>query len=350
MNAKNAVLALAALGGLLVLIAFMAGLFNDRIEPRIAEPVAAQGTPAYRAAITREAIYEAVPASVEARETTILAARLLGRIEAISVRAGDYVEAGQLLLRLQADELEARAGQAEQGVRSLEARLEEARQTLERTEELHGRQLLADAQLDAARANTRSLEAELAAARQRLAEARTALAYTQIQSPMDGRVVDRFAEPGDTVSPGQKILSLYNPFSLRVEAWVRESLALQLTEGQSLRVLIPALDRDLQARIEEIVPAADPGSRSFLVKATLSTEPGLLPGMYATVEIPAGERELMLVPEDLIARVGQLDVAWVQAENGVQRRFLRLGEAGRDGLVQVAAGLAAGDALLPPPD
>jgi membrane fusion protein (multidrug efflux system) len=78
-----------------------------------------------------------VPASIEARETTVVAARLLARIEAIEVRAGDYVEAGQLLIQLQQDELEARSGQAEQGVRSLEARLDEARQTLARTEELH---------------------------------------------------------------------------------------------------------------------------------------------------------------------------------------------------------------------
>jgi multidrug efflux pump subunit AcrA (membrane-fusion protein) len=72
------------------------------------------------------------------------------------VRAGDYVETGELLVQLQQDELEARAGQAEQGVRSLQARLDEARQTLARTEELHERQLVADAQLDAARASALS--------------------------------------------------------------------------------------------------------------------------------------------------------------------------------------------------
>jgi membrane fusion protein (multidrug efflux system) len=349
MNMKKGVLALVALAGLLTLIAWMAGMFNDRIEPGMATRDAPPADAAYRVTLTREPVFEVVPASIEARETTVVAARLLARIEAIEVRAGDYVDAGQLLIQLQQDELEARAGQAEQGVRSLQARLVEARQTLTRTEELHTRQLVADAQLDTARANTLSLEADLAAARQRLAEARTALDYAQIRSPLDGRIVDRFAEPGDTVSPGQKILSLYNPFSLRVEAWVRESLALQLSEGQSLTVLIPAVDRELEARIEEIVPAADPGSRSFRIKAILNGEPGLLPGMYARIEVPAGERELLLVPQNYLASAGQLNVAWVQSEAGPLRRFLRLGEERRDGLVPVIAGLEPGEDLLPVP-
>lgn len=349
MNIRNALLAALALAGLLTLIAWMAGLFNDRIEPGLATRDPSSSAESHPVTLTREPVFEIVPASIEARETTVVAARLLARIEAIEVRAGDFVEAGQLLIQLQQDELEARAGQAEQGVRSLQARLTEARQTLARTEELHERQLVADAQLDAARANTHSLQADLAAARQRLAEARTALDYAQIRSPLEGRIVDRFAEPGDTVSPGQKILSLYNPFSLRVEAWVRESLALQLSEEQRLTVRVPALDRELTARIEEIVPAADPGSRSFRIKAILNSEPGLLPGMYARIEVPAGERELMLVSQRYLARAGQLDVAWVQGEAGPLRRFLRLGEERRGDRVQVIAGLEPGDALVMPP-
>lgn len=348
-GARTAVLSLLALAVLLLLIGVMAGVFNARVEPGT-QPVRAPASgPAYPLALTTETTFEMVPASVEARETTILASRLLARIEAITVRAGDYVESGQLLVRLQQEDLEARAGQAEQGVRSLQARLAEAQQTLARTRELRDRQLVAEADLDAARANALAMEAELAAARQALSGARTALDYAQIRSPLDGRIVDRFAEPGDTVTPGQKILSLYNPFSLRVEAWVRESLAIGLKAGQSLVVQIPVLERELEGRIEEIVPAADPGSRAFRVKAILTGEPGLLPGMYARLQVPAGRRELLLAPADYVARVGQLNVVWVQGAAGPVRRFVRVGPGRGDGLVEITAGLAAGDALLPPP-
>lgn len=346
---RTAVMPAVALVVLLLLIGVMAGVFRDRIVPGTQQrdlPVSAETRPVES---RRSASTEAVPASVEARETTIVASRLLARVRSIGVRAGDYVEAGQVLVSLEQEDLQARARQAEESVRSVQARLTEAQQSLERAKELRQKQLIAEADLDAAEANALSLEAELAAARQGLAEARTALGYAQIRSPLAGRVVDRFAEPGDTVSPGQKILSLYNPFSLRIEAWVRESLALTLEEGQGLSVQIPALDRKLEARIEEIVPAADPGSRAFRVKATLAGEPGLLPGMYARLLVPAGEREQILVPEDHVARVGQLDVVWVQESAGPARRFVRLGEPSGDGWIAVIAGLSPGEQLLPPP-
>ena len=129
--------------------------------------------------------------------------------------------------------------------------------------------LIAVADRDAARANAAALEAELASARQALEEAESAVGYAEIHSPIAGRIVDRFAEPGDTASPGQKLLSLYNPFSLRIEARVREHLALSLQNGQELDVEVPAVGKLFSASVEEIVPAADPGSRSFLVRAIL---------------------------------------------------------------------------------
>lgn len=346
---KTLPLALLALLTLVLLIAYMAGMFNDRIAPGTEPRPGADSTDIYRVNPEQRPIFESVPASVEARETTIVAARLLAQVEAITVRAGDYVDAGQVLVRLESEDLEARVGQAEERIRSVQARLTEAQQNLQRAVELRERQLIAEADLDAAQANARTLEAELAGARQSLAEAQTALDYAEIRSPLDGRIVDRFAEPGDTVSPGQKILSLYNPFSLRVEAWVRESLALSLSEGQRMQVSVPALDRTVEARIEEIVPAADPGSRAFRIKAILEADTGLLPGMYTRLELPAGEQQLLLVPAERVAQVGQLNVVWVQGDTGVERRFVRLGEPLANGRVPVIAGLEAGDALLPPP-
>ncbi|RLA45972.1 MAG: efflux RND transporter periplasmic adaptor subunit, partial [Gammaproteobacteria bacterium] len=148
---------------------------------------------------------------------------------------------------------------------------------------------------------------------------------------------------------GQKLLSLYNPFSLRVEAWVREQLALSLQAGQSLQVEIPSVGRILTARIEEIVPAADPGSRSFLVRAILPRDNILLPGMYARLQVPAGDRSRLLIPVERIVRVGQLDVAWVAHEGRAERRFVRLGQPTTDGMIEVISGLQAGQLVLPRP-
>jgi membrane fusion protein (multidrug efflux system) len=184
---------------------------------------------------------------------------------------------------------------------------------------------------------------------QGLEQAKTALTYTRITAPFDGRVVDRFAEPGDTAQPGMKLLALYNPLSLRVEAHVREGLALGLEVGQSMQVEIPSLDKIVNAVIEERVPAADPGSRSFLVKAGVAFDKSLLPGMYSRLLVPAGTGTRLLIPADRVVHVGQLDLVWVFENGQVQRRFVRIGQITETGQVEVIAGLKAGEQVLPLP-
>jgi RND family efflux transporter MFP subunit len=346
---KKILLPVIAIAVLLLMVAVMAGYFSDKIEPGVKHTVVEDTSAAIAVTASTAPFSEPVPASVEAKEATIISSRLLARITAINVRAGDYVEQGQLLLELEKSDLLARARQVGDQVRSVEARLTEAQQNLKRAEELHQRGLIAVADRDAARADAAALEADLSSARQALEEAETAVGYSEIRSPIAGRVVDRFAEPGDTASPGANLLSLYNPFSLWVEARVREQLALSLSMGDQLQVEVPSLEKTYTARIEEIVPAADPGSRSFLIKAILPSEKQLLPGMYARLKVPGGERSRLLIPVDRVARVGQLDVVWVADDGRVLRRFVRLGRAAGEGQVEVLAGLEEGELVMPVP-
>ncbi len=349
MNAlvKRWLIPLAAVAALLLIIAWMAGSFHHKVAPgRSAPSQAAAPGPTHIVAPARVAVSEPVPATIGARQTTTISSRIIARITRIEVRAGDSVQAGQLLLRLESSELESRLSQAQQRVRSISARLTEARQALQRAEQLQQQGLVAVAVLDEARASHDALSADLASARRAAEEAEIAISYTEIRSPFDGRVVDRFAEPGDTASPGERLLTLYNPLSLRIEAPVRESLALPLRLDQALDVEVPVLGLTLPAHIEELVPAADPGSRSFLVKARIDYQEQLLPGMYARLLIPTGEQERLLIPAASIVTLGQLDAVWLWQDGQAERRFVRLGrdfgEQGRE----VLAGLEVGDTLL----
>ena len=333
---------------LLLIIAWMAGSFRDKIEPGLdlREPADSRDA----VAVLREEIMitEPVPASLGARQATTISSRTLARITSIEVRAGDTVVEGQLLLELERSDLESRLRQAAERARAVSARLNEARQSLERSEQLRGRDLVAQAALDEARADHDALVADLATARQAVREAEVAISFTEIRSPIDGLVVERFAEPGDTASPGDKLLTLYNPLTMRIEAAVREGLALQLAIGQEVLVEIPALDTRLAARIDERVPAADSGSRSFMVRAQVEYDGQLLPGMYARMLIPSGTESLLLVPRDRVINYGQLDIVWVAGDGGVDRRFIRTGREVRPGMLEVLSGLEEGAQVLPP--
>jgi multidrug efflux pump subunit AcrA (membrane-fusion protein) len=96
------------------------------------------------------------------------------------------------------------------------------------------------------------------------------------------------------------------------------------------------------------VPSADPGSRTFLVKVSLAGDSGLYPGMFGRLLIPIGEIEKIYVPTAAVTHVGQLDFVNVITEQGVVRRYVRLGRPGSDELIEVVSGLKSGEQVLIP--
>jgi len=335
---------------LILMIAWMAGLFTDKVAPGISSEQEVDDAETITVIKRERQSFEPVPASIQAKQTSVISSRILARIEKVHVRAGDLVKQNALLIELEQDDLKARVSQAKAQIRSVKARLKEALQALTRAKGLNAKGLFPNADLEKVQANYDALAASLSTAEQSVLEAESALSFAQIRSPMAGRIVDRFAEPGSIAQPGKQLLSLYNPQSVRAEANVREKLALSLTLSQKLQVMIPATNQWLDAEIEELVPAGNPGSRSFLVKSRLHQIDNLLPGMYARLMVPSGMQSVLLVPENRVARIGQLDVVWVVNKGHLERHFIRTGKRYEDGLIEVVSGLKEGDRLLTVPD
>jgi RND family efflux transporter MFP subunit len=346
---KKASMALLTLTGLLLSVAWFAGLFNDKVSPSITEPIIKNYQDVFTVTQQNNIVFEPIAATVTAKQASIISSRILARIDDILVRAGDSVKEGQLLIKLEQSELQLQVLQAKEQVNVILARHQEAQKNFERSKDIHRQKLISDVALDKSQADFTALLAELNTTKQALKQAQTTLSYTELRAPMDGRVVDRFAEPGNTAQPGNKLLSVYNPLSLRVEGQVRETLAFKLTLGQTIEVQLPTVNKILQAKIEEIVPAANTGSRSFLVKASIEYQEQLLPGMYAKMLIPAGSQSVIYLPKDRIAQVGQLSVVWVNEGGSAQRRFVRLGKETATGLVAIISGLNANDQVLVKP-
>lgn len=343
---KKLLIPVFALCVLLLMVAWLAGSFNEKVSPAVKTIKPITGGNLHSIKAVQEPNFEPVAASVTAKQATIISSRILARIESINVRAGETVEKGQLLIQLEQSDLQAQVLQAKEKVNAASARYVEAEKNLKRSKDLYSKQLVSEIALDKSQSNYDALSAELTSAKQALTFAETALSYTELRSPINGRVVDRFAEPGNTAQTGTKLLSLYNPLSLRVEGQVREELALSLQQGQVINVEFPSIDKTVEARIEEIVPAANTGSRSFLVKATIEFSKELLPGMYARMQVPAGIRTSIYVPKTSVTNVGQLNMVWVVDSGIKQRRFIRLGKENNQDEVAVISGLSVGERVL----
>ncbi|SEL64734.1 RND family efflux transporter, MFP subunit [Colwellia chukchiensis] len=347
---KNSLMPISAIIFLLTMVAWLAGSFDEKVAPGLDNNLqqASTNNNSYTLSYSEQVIYEPISGAIEAKQATIISSRILASIEKITVRAGDTVKKGELLIELERSELDAQVLQAQERINALSARYREAENNLQRAKKLFVENLISATELDNSKASFESLKAELTAAKQALTQAQAIAAYASIMAPIDGKVVNRFAEPGDTAQPGQKLLAIYNPISLRVEANVREQLAMGLQQGQALKVEIPSLNQTQLAHIDEIVPTANTASRSFLVKANLDYNAALMPGMYARLLLAAQTEQVLKVPNNYIETLGQLNFIWLLENNQVQRRFVRLGKAGADNKTVIISGLNVGDKIMKP--
>lgn len=335
---------------MVVLVMWLSGGCGERIEPGTLEPTATPlpaDAETETVTLVREEQIERASGAVAAAAQTSVSSKILARIESIAVRAGSVVERGDALIKLDQRDLETRVGEAKEELQGARATDELARSELARVEKLMAASVASQQQLDRARSEARVAAAGVQAARQRLNDAEVARSYGEIRSPVSGRVVDRLAEPGDTAAPGVPLLRIYDPGTLRLEVPVRETLAVALATGQTLRVEIDALGTAVEGAIDEIVPFSEPGARTLLVKVSLPADPRLYAGMFGRVQIPAGERVVVRVSEEAVSRTGQLEFVRVVGEDGlVSRRMVTTGARDGDGRVEVLSGLTEGEVVV----
>jgi RND family efflux transporter MFP subunit len=347
-NAQRIRLGIVAIVVLGVMLAYFAGAFHAKVkssdttepEQRPGEVLIVRAQP--------EAVTESVPGTVQATDATLIGSRIIGSVVRVNVRAGARVTQGDLLVELDDQALQAALEQRRQEATGARASLEEARLARDRSNSLIGKGSISQAALDKANADYRIAAANAERAERAVAEADAAFGYSKIRAPMTGTIVERFIEPGDTATPGRTLLRLYNPGRLRVEATLRESLVRQVGTGDRVIARIDALDVAVPATVEEIVPAADPASRTFTLKALLPQVDGLFPGMFARVMIPLGTEERIRIPASAVERAGQLEFVYVRTTAGDERRFVRIGRLESDGTVVVRSGLASGESVVVP--
>lgn len=302
--------------------------------------------------------------TVHARETAIISAQVMGRVEQVLVNAGDSVRPGQALVVLDGAALHASAAQAEAAVAAAqnqqaaaESNATLAASTLARYKQLQaeksvspqemdevtGRAQAAAAQLDAAKAQTQ-------AAREQASAASTMLGYTRITAPFAGVVTARMADPGTMAAPGVPLLQIDRSGPLQLQATVDESAIAIAHMGMKTPVTVDGVAQPLEGTVAEIVPAADPASHSFLVKINLPASNQLRAGMYGTAEFPNGMHQAVVAPRSAVIARGSLECAYVLDSQGVaQLRYLTLGAA-HGNLVEVLSGVAAGEQLVDTPE
>ena len=312
--------------------------------------------------------------TVTARSSATVSSKWLGYVRDVNVKAGDPVSQGQVLIVLDARDLDATAGrasaareeirgaipEAESAIAAAKSNLDLAQVTFRRMSELYAKKSISDQEFDEAsakqkaaqagydmaRAKRAQLDSRLAQADEEVRAAQVSRSYAEIQAPFAGIVAAKSTEPGNLAIPGAPLLTIEGN-AFRLEVSVEESKLAAIRPGQAVSVSVDALDHPIEARVSEILPAVDAASRSATVRIDLPPIQNVRSGIFGRAAFQLGKRPVTAIPASSVVERGQLQSVYV-AENGIAHlRLITLGNRSGDH-AEVLSGLNAGEMVISP--
>jgi membrane fusion protein, multidrug efflux system len=335
-----------------------------------------------------EDFYEAT-GTVRSKTTTVLSSKVMGSVTALRAGEGDRVRAGQVVVEIDNREAAAQLQKAQAGLREAQEAAAEVEQAISAAEsakaaaeagrklaastfaryqtllerksvspqefdEVKAKQQIAEAEAERADrmlqtlvAKRKQVQARADQARADIAGAQVHVGYARVVAPISGVVVSKQIEVGATATPGAPLLTIEDDSRYRLEAAVDESQIGRVRLHQRATVRVDALGgEELSGTVAEIVPAADPASRSYAVRIDLPVRQGLRSGLYGAARFTTGERRAITVPSKAVVERGQLVGVFVVDANGVARlRLVKTGKSVGD-RVEILSGLSDGERVV----
>jgi RND family efflux transporter MFP subunit len=309
----------------LILALFLSGCGKESKFTTFQKPVSVEVYLAKSAEIPRLCD---TPATVAARDRSLVSARVAGSVGAADFAIGQSVKKGEILVTLSAPELE--------------ARVDQSRASLDRAKRDYDRESGLFESGSTTGQTVRDMAERLRMAEAALSEVKTLASYTKIAAPFDGRITKKFANIGDYAGVGAPLFEIDGESGLRIEASIPESFP-EVKLGTKL--VLRSENRDVECILSESSPAADPQSRTRLVKADIPDDGGLRSGQFVRLLWPVGTLEELLVPKLAISRFGQIERVFVAKDGVAHLAIVRTGEAHGD-RIQILSGVADGDLVI----
>jgi RND family efflux transporter MFP subunit len=271
-------------------------------------------------------------------------AKVSGEVQQVLVREGEAVRAGQVIVRIDPSEYEAKVAQARGQMLAMRGQYENSRQTYERNRTLVDKGFISKTAFDNYQSNVDVAKANLDAAEGGLAVAQKALNDTVVRSPLDGTVAIRAVQPGEKVSPDTRLVDVVDLRTLELEAPVPMADVGRARIGQAVQLDVEGSGR-FEGKLVRINPAATEGTRSILVYVRVDNPEGRLrAGMFAQGALVLGEQaNAVAVPMTAVRTESERSFVYV-VENGVlAERPVQTGVRDEEsGMVAIVSGLADG--------
>ena len=297
---------------------------------------------------------------VEAVRQSTLSAQVPGSIVALNVKAGDHVNAGQELVRIDARAASQNAAASVAQVEAARASMNVASKDYERQRQLFQKQYISQSALDRSQAQFQSAQAQMQALQAQADAAHTQARFFVVSAPYAGIVSDVPVALGDMAMPGRPLVVLYDPAALRVTAAVPPNTSTAGDASSTLQFEVPGLlpaQGLMSPTLVKLLPMVDAATHTALIRLSIPDRlKGITPGMFARVWItvnaasqPGVASARLYVPSSTVVRRAEMTGLYVVNEQGRPvLRQVRLGRAQGD-RVEVLSGVDEGEKIAADP-
>lgn len=285
--------------------------------------------------------------SLRAVNQAAVKAKVAGDVREVLVREGEPVKAGQLLIRMDSSDYQARLEQAKGSLMAARGQLDMAAKARDNNQALLSKGFISKNAFDNAASQYDIAHANVESAKGALDVAKKALSDTVITAPISGLVSSRSVQPGEKVSADNRLLDVVDLRQMEMEAAVPTSDIMRITPGQEVQVRVEGMNQPLPGKVARINPAIQAGSRSILVYIQIDNPQGVLRvGMFGEAQLTLAKKSGALsVPQSAIQTEAGNPVVYTIENGKLAVRPVTLGIKGEDGLesaVEIVKGLEAG--------
>ena len=290
-----------------------------------------------------------VAGTVDASKQAVLRSRHAGTATGMVKRAGDKVQAGERLARVDSEELRLRISERDAMLKQTQAQLSVAESTRAQQRSLSDRGFISKAAFDSAESNYISARSAFDTARTSMDIAKAALAETVLTAPISGVISKRTVEPGERVGNEMAVFTIIDPTSLEVVVPVAAERVAELKMGQIAKFQLDAGGAQIEGKLSRIIPTTGSAARTVETRFSLPANSAIPAGAFLSGQLQLAQSTAPItIPRIALKTDVNGSYVWVVRDAKAAKIRVKI-EPNSDAtnpLVPIADGLSAGVTVL----
>lgn len=293
----------------------------------------------------------ALSGALRAVDQASVKARVAAEVREVLVREGESVTAGQVLVRMDTSEFQARVDQAKGNLHAMRAQLDIASKNRDNNRALLDKGFISRAAFDNSASQFAAAQANVESAQGALDIVQKLLNDSVVRAPISGLIAVRNVQPGEKISTDYKLLDIVNLKKMEVEALVPTSDITHIKIGQIVQLHIEGIADQFTGHVTRINPATQAGSRSIAIYIQVANPQDILKvGMFVDAQLVLRTKaNVIAIPQTALHKESSGAYVYAIENNIIVRKIVTLGQDGRNGevaLIEITSGLKADDQIV----